>query len=224
MRRLLALLAVSACGPASIKDAPSGEFQGALFVMWVGETQGGLGDGTFVFVPSKDPLMFKRKRPDATVPVIQPEMMYTDGGSIPQFAQVFRGFSPWGYAPAYMVHDWLFVARRCKDDPSASEAEKTAGNMPFPETADVAEEAIKTLLATNTVAENDIAPVVISGIVAGPITRKLWDEPGQCGPSRIKPEHQAMICRAVPDLPFCAELGVLRAGPAAQVIQTISFE
>ena len=33
--------------------------------------------------------------------------MYTDGGSIPRIAQAFNGFSPWGYAPAYMIHDWL---------------------------------------------------------------------------------------------------------------------
>lgn len=223
MKKLLALLVLAACGPASIKNAPSGEFQGTLFVMWVGETQSGLGDGTFVFVPSKDPLIFKRSRPDATVKVIQPGIMYTDGGSIPQFAQVFKGFSPWGYAPAYMVHDWLFVARRCKDDPSASEAEKQAGNMPFPETGDIAAEAIQTLLTSNAVRKDDIAPVVISGIVSGPITRKLWEEPGACGPSRIKPEHQEMVCRSVPDLPICTKRAVLRSGPAAQVIQTISF-
>ena len=75
------------------------------------------GSGRFVYVPSPGrPLTFHRRSHDATVRTIVPEMMYTDGGSIPRQAQLFRGFSPWGFAPAYMVHDWIFVARHCLTD------------------------------------------------------------------------------------------------------------
>src|ERR1019366_6291836 len=45
--------------------------------------------------------------------VIQPGLMYTDGGSIPRIAQIFGGFSPWGFGPAYAVHDWIFFGRHC---------------------------------------------------------------------------------------------------------------
>lgn len=32
--------------------------------------------------------------------------MFTDGGSIPvQFG--LKNYSPWGYGPAFIVHDWL---------------------------------------------------------------------------------------------------------------------
>jgi hypothetical protein len=39
--------------------------------------------------------------------------MYTDGGSIPRFLWGVKGYSPWSYAPAYIVHDWLFEAHHC---------------------------------------------------------------------------------------------------------------
>ncbi len=61
-----------------------------------------------------DPLRFSgvptRKAP---AQLIRPGLMYTDGGSIPKIAQVFKGLSPWGYAPAYMIYDWVFTARHC---------------------------------------------------------------------------------------------------------------
>ena len=222
-RWLSALAAVASCGAVDYAGAPEGRFEGTLFVMWVDETKAGLGDGTFVFVPSKDPLKFYRDRSDATVSVIQPGMMYTDGGSIPTVAQAVKGFSPWGYAPAYMVHDWLFVARRCRKDPTATEAEKKAGEMPFLETADIAAEAIRTLILEKKVKENDFAPAVISGIVAGPITRSLWDDPGPCGPDRIKKAHLDQIYRAFPELADGVTLRALRAGPKAKVVQILTF-
>jgi len=96
----------------------AGHFKGSLVVVWVGEG-GGPGDGRFLYVPDPDdPLTFKRNDPKAPGAVIRPGIMYTDGGSIPKIAQAFRGFSPWGYAPAYMIHDWLFVARHCLKDGS----------------------------------------------------------------------------------------------------------
>jgi hypothetical protein len=223
MTRWLALWLLAGCGAVDYAKAPEGQFQGTLFVMWVDETKKGLGDGTFVFVPSKDPLKFYRKREGATVAVIQPGMMYTDGGSIPTVAQAVKGFSPWGYAPAYMVHDWLFVARRCRNDPTATEAEKQAGEMPFPETADIAAEAIRTLIKENKVKDDDFAPAVISGIVAGPITRKLWDDPGPCGPDRIKKPHLDQIYRAFPELTDRATFRALGAGPKAEVVQVLTF-
>jgi len=40
--------------------------------------------------------------------------MYTDGGSIPRAFWVFRNYSPWGYGPAFIIHDWLFHMQNCK--------------------------------------------------------------------------------------------------------------
>jgi hypothetical protein len=40
--------------------------------------------------------------------------MFTDGGSIPRPFWVLRNYSPWGYGPAFIVHDWLFRMQNCK--------------------------------------------------------------------------------------------------------------
>ncbi|RNC82869.1 MAG: DUF1353 domain-containing protein [Phycisphaera sp.] len=39
--------------------------------------------------------------------------MYTDGGSIPRVFWSIPGYSPWGYAPAYIIHDWIFSVHQC---------------------------------------------------------------------------------------------------------------
>ena len=65
----------------------------------------------FIFLPDNDrPLTFTRSNQDA----ITPGRMYTDGGSIPRPFRVFQHYSPWGYAPAFIVHDWLFHMRHCQ--------------------------------------------------------------------------------------------------------------
>ena len=44
--------------------------------------------------------------------VIQPGSIETDGGSIPRLLWIQQGFSPWTYAPAYLIHDWMYEAHR----------------------------------------------------------------------------------------------------------------
>jgi hypothetical protein len=44
--------------------------------------------------------------------IIEPAAIVTDGGSVPKVAWSYAGFSPWDYAPAYIVHDWLYEAHR----------------------------------------------------------------------------------------------------------------
>src|SRR4051794_36106954 len=97
--RLLASLglvtALSGCGSVDFSTLPPATISGSLFVIWVGEGNES-GDGNFLFVPDpKDPLIFKRADPHQHGAVIQPGLMYTDGGSIPKIAQVFNGLSPW---------------------------------------------------------------------------------------------------------------------------------
>lgn len=223
MLRFLAFLALTACGAVDYDHAPVGKLSGTVLVMWVGETQAGEGDGRFVYVPSTTPLRFQRSNPAATQKTIQPEMMYTDGGSIPALAQVFKGFSPWGYAPAYILHDWLFVARKCVNDGIASPDQAAVAQMPFAESATVAAEVIKTLVATNTVAPNDIAPQLIASVVAGPIAKTRWNEAGACTRDKISPAHIDMIRRALPALSTGRNGQRLAKGPVAQIVQVINF-
>ncbi|MCB1519186.1 MAG: DUF1353 domain-containing protein [Hyphomicrobiaceae bacterium] len=82
----------------------TGELKGTLQIRWLSQDK-------FLFVPdAADPLVFKRA--DGTV--IQPQSMYTDGGTIPSALRAIKAYSPWGYAPAFIIHDWLFVMKQCK--------------------------------------------------------------------------------------------------------------
>lgn len=177
-------MSAGGCGFVNYDEAPEGQFTGSLFVMWV-EEGGRLGDGTFVYVPNpRDPLTFVRGG-SSDFREIRPEMMYTDGGSIPKAAQLFEGFSPWGYAPAYMIHDWLFVARHCNVDGEATQEEQKIAGMEFQTSADIIAEAIKTLVRQERIKDNDVAPRVISSTVAGPISRGFWEKEGACKASRV---------------------------------------
>ncbi|GAA3859177.1 hypothetical protein [Celeribacter arenosi] len=218
---ILACLLLSACGFVDFDKAPVGRFDGSLLVMWVGEGDSS-GDGRFVYVPSRTrPLTFYRDRPGVEVTTIQPDLMYTDGGSIPKAGQLFNGFSPWGYAPAYMVHDWLFVARHCLIDGDANEAEQKIAGMEFQESAEIIAEAIKTLVATGKVQNNDVAPRVISGAVAGPFAYERWTVQGACKDDRVSQEHRREVEAAFAQRSG-ARLRTLGA-PAARIVAEISF-
>ncbi|PIE15368.1 MAG: hypothetical protein CSA68_06745 [Rhodobacterales bacterium] len=218
---LLLITVLAACGTVDFDKAPVGRFEGSLLVMWVREGNR-LGDGRFVFVPSRtNPLTFHRNKPGAAVTRIRPEMMYTDGGSIPKAGQLFNGFSPWGYAPAYMIHDWLFVARHCLNDGAPSDEERKIANMAFQESAEITAEAIKTLIASGKVKKNDVAPRVIAGVVAGPFAYERWVLKGACSGDRVSQEHRAEVEKA-----FAQRAGVrvLKSGVApAKIIAEISF-
>lgn len=225
----LALLAQ--CAPVRYDALPEGAFSGSLLVMWVGEGDA-QGDGRFVFVPNPDaPLVFARGGTGA-VREIRPGLMYTDGGSIPKAAQLFKGFSPWGYAPAYMVHDWLFVARNCIVDGQATEAQQALAAVEFPDSAAILGEAIRTLVAERRVAPNDLAGAVITGTVNGPVSRRIWDRPGQCAARAVSDAHRAEVERAFPGRSRARLRDALDApdgfaapgrGPSARIVAEISF-
>ncbi len=197
MRWLTAVicLAASACGRVDYEQLSAGEFEGSLLVLWIeGGRDKGEGDGVFVYVPMPgEELVFHRKDPLATVQTIRPTAIYTDGGSIPRAAQVFRGFNPWGYAPAYLIHDWLFVARKCLNDDMAMGSETDIADMEFIESARLLGEAIKTLVEANKVSGDDVAPELISRAVAGPISRGLWEQTGQCEANRLTEKDQEKV-------------------------------
>lgn len=197
-----ALALLTGCGTLDY-DAISRKsvIDGRLFVMWVGEGAPDSGDGKFVFVPNpRDPLRMTRYDKSGTQvgPVLQPGIMYTDGGSIPRIATVFRGFSPWGYAPAYMIHDWLFIAKHCVTDGAASPEQAKIAKMSFQTSAVVIAEAIAFLEESRQVARNDVAPAVISSAVAGPISRRQWERKGACAGHTVSDAHKQAVFAAFP--------------------------
>ncbi|WP_424830899.1 hypothetical protein [Ruegeria sp.] len=200
--KLPIFLVLFGCGSIDYsRVVETSKFDGRLFVMWVGEGSAYSGDGRFVFIPNpNDPLTFTRLDNLGNVigQPIRPEIMYTDGGSIPRLATVFKGLSPWGYAPAYMVHDWLFIAHHCNVDGTPTEEEKRMSDLNFSDSAIIMAEAIKSLQVSGQVQNNDVSGFAVSSAVSGPISRSLWNRKGACEGHRVSKEHKAAALEAFP--------------------------
>ena len=59
----------------------------------------------------------------------QPEKFWTDGGSIPRWFWALKNYSPWGYAPSYIIHDYLFYTKDCDKPPGTNHTLETAANV-----------------------------------------------------------------------------------------------
>ena len=200
-KRLMSMIAaasVAGCVTVDLPSYPAGVFKGSVIVLWVGPGDSS-GDGKFLFIPDpRDRLVFTR--PGRTQPgaEIRPAMMYTDGGSIPKIAQVFNGLSPWGYAPAYMIHDWLFVAHHCAVDGVSSPGVEALRGVSFEDSARILGEAIETLVAQKQVKREDLAAGAITAAVGSGVAKGLWDQRDECEKGRISAAHAAAAERAVP--------------------------
>lgn len=107
-RRLLVLgllFATTLAGCASWITYGDGYLKGHVVVEWRREDK-------FVYRPDPNDL-FSFKPSFMKTTAIVPGTMYTDGGSIPRIFWSIPGLSPWGFGPAYIIHDWLFVVHRC---------------------------------------------------------------------------------------------------------------
>jgi len=190
---------LSACATTDLyKSAPEGRFDGVLLVMWVGEGQSNGGDGKFVFVPDPaNPLTFTRSNTALPGAVVRPGTMYTDGGSIPDIAQLFTGLSPWGYAPAYMIHDWLFTAHHCIADGRAEPIHEPVRGVDFDQSGTILIEAIRTLVKENKVKENDVAVAMVNAGVRSRTAKRYWDEQGACERDAVSPKDLEAIYKVL---------------------------
>jgi hypothetical protein len=101
---IFSILLVSGCASLHYERTERGQLNGKVIVEW-------RKPDLFTFRPdSEQPLLFVRKSGEE----IKPEAMFTDGGSIPRPFWVLKNYSPWGYGPAFIVHDWLFHMQNCK--------------------------------------------------------------------------------------------------------------
>ena len=207
----LLLAVMSGCASVDFRDVPAGTFTGNVFVMWVGEGNAS-GDGRFLFVPDpRSPLTFRRKDISGPGAVIQPGIMYTDGGSIPRIAQIFNGLSPWGYAPAYIVHDWLFLAHHCLTDGDVDPRFQPVASVDFDVSARILAEAIHALVASRRVKPNDIAGQAITSGVDSIVARQLWDQRGACAASKVSERDLALAEAAIPGSSKFASLAPVRS-------------
>jgi hypothetical protein len=225
---LLAAVVTTGCVTPQIDPDDAGHVSGTLMVFWVGEDN-------FVYYPlyKTDPLRYrlpKRLAQELGYDEIRPGIIYTDGGSIPPAVRGWAGFSPWGYGPAYIVHDWLFIAHHCivldrteQHDPrDRGEVEKVR-KVDFQASADILAAVIQALGKQGKVPTRNFAPKAIYTAVDSTIAENLWDthKPEACSP----PTHDEVVSierklRGV--RPFAAP-GVAPAGPEPVLVYQQSF-
>lgn len=153
---------MTGCGTVFYSKTPTGTFSGKLYVEWIAPNQ-------FIYRPDEtNPLVYKTSAGRR----IQPQLMYTDGGSIPRLFWSAPDLGPWDFAPGYIVHDWLFTQHHCKVGDWQS--------YDFQQSAALLAEAIKTQMEKASRAEPDIVYAIYEA-VRTPIARRLWDD-GVCQP------------------------------------------
>ncbi|MCB1386000.1 MAG: hypothetical protein KDJ80_08675 [Nitratireductor sp.] len=128
----------------------------------------------FVFERNKSkPFSFT----DSTGRKLTPGDMDTDGGSIPRFLHGNVNYSPWGYGLGYIVHDWVFVAHKCKSKPD--------DNLTFDDSARLMAETLKTMMEVGFTdydgqarkyPKNILDVYWIHLAVSSKIARDLWDK------------------------------------------------
>ena len=142
----------------------SGTLKGKLLIQW-------LEPDVFLFIPDADnPLYFVRS--DGTK--IQPKRLLTDGGSVPRPIWAFKKYSPWGYAPAFIIHDWIFHLKGCKLGDYQNYDLNTA--------ADVMGEIIKTMMESGKVERDPVTVDLMTTAVRSSFAREQWEN-GRCTPA-----------------------------------------
>lgn len=161
-----ALAATQLLADAFYSRLKPGKLSGRFSVQWNGMD-------SFVYIPDQDePLTYRTSAGQSIVP----GTMYTDGGSIPRILRGLKKFSSWGYAPAFMIHDWLFTARKC--------GYATDVDWSFPDSARIMAEVMKSLMedgfvnfAGERVALNKAEDTLFLMYLAvrSPIAKSLWN-------------------------------------------------
>ncbi|WP_353572535.1 DUF1353 domain-containing protein [Candidatus Albibeggiatoa sp. nov. BB20] len=157
------------CTSIDVNKVQTGRFEGKLNLEW-------RAPNCFLYTPDpEDPLIFYR----ANGQKIIPKTMYTDGGSIPRFLWNTPNLSPWDFAPAYLIHDWLFEQQHCFPQQ----------RFVFQDTAVILAEAVKTMIEADCVEADDSFVGLIYDSVNSSVAQKLWDN-GQC---YLPQQHQVSV-------------------------------
>ena len=187
-------LAATGCANVNYTTVKEGTFEGEVAVVWLRGT-GDAGDGTFIYVPTPgNPLTFTRPEGETAGREIEPPMMYTDGGSVPGIARAFRGFTPWNYGPAYIVHDWVFMARQCLNTGKTDARYKALETLTFQDSAEIIAESIKALEISKRVKAKDISAPAVTYAVTSPFSKARWNAT-EC--NEVTKAHEKMALEAI---------------------------
>jgi len=175
---LAAAVLCAGCAPLFYDRTRTGKFEGTLRLEWIAPNY-------FVYRPDPgDPLVYIA----ADRSEVRPELMYTDGGSVPRPFWSIPQLGPWDFGPGYIVHDWLFHQHHCKD-PGWEQVD-------FDRSAALLAEAIKTQM----VADKREDPAVVWAIyeaVRLPVAQDLWEH----GPCTLPPPKALLAPDGRPVVP-----------------------
>lgn len=161
-----ATMAMGGCAVVRRDQIGEGILKGRVFVEWHSEDQfiyRRLGSESLSYLPS-----FASSPADVIVPMD----MFTDGGSVPRIFWNIPGLSPWGLAPAYIIHDWLFEVRRCR--------KPGWDKYTFKQSALILAEVGKALIDHGLI-RHDMLDAIVWG-VSTRYASDLWDTPRPCVP------------------------------------------
>lgn len=158
----LTLTLLASCAPIFYNQVQPGQLTGAIVVQWTDR------DAFFFRPDPKNPFQFTRNNGETIVP----ESMRTDGGSIPRPLRALKNYSPWGYAPAFIVHDWIFWMHYC--------------SLPGADKYDVDSAALimAEVIKTQMLRDKDIDKFTLYSMheaVKSPMARQAWTQ-GKCLP------------------------------------------
>lgn len=105
------------------------------------------------------PFAFRRHNGE----LITPRPIKTDGGSVPRALWNRKGFSPWTYAPGYLIHDWLYEANR-RRVPGGNSLKKEALYYDKEKSDWILAEVIKTQMESDKKAYKDPSPARLAAI------------------------------------------------------------
>ncbi len=164
------------CSDFEYNKLQTGKLKGRLIIEWISRD-------SFRFIRhSTDPLRFTRF--DGTT--ITPDTMVTDGGSVPAALRSVKTYSPWGFGPAFVIHDWLFQMKSCK----LPGYEK----LTLETSADIMAEIIKTMMEAKDYGEPDkLTLYSMHQAVKSRYAKDMWDN-GVCVqvPSRAAKRARGM--------------------------------
>lgn len=136
-------------------EFPVGRFEGEPHLVWIGPDR-------FRHEPrTENAFCFIRHNGEC----IQPGKMETDGGSIPRPLWPFKDLSPWGYAPAFLIHDWLF-----------DQHHSGSTTLSFEEVRDILMEGIRTLMESGVCRRDRVAFDLIHAGVDSFVARAIWNK------------------------------------------------
>jgi len=121
----------------------------------------------FEFIPKRaNPFRFTRANGEQ----IEPRHMFTDGGSIPRLFRWSNDLDPWGFAPAFLLHDYEFDLHHCG-----------IGQKSFEDVRDMMMEAVRTLMNMGLCPSSSVVFGMLSLGIDSIVARRLWNaQPPTC--------------------------------------------